>query len=208
MAQGGLVPSLTAKRVSQLLLNLYFRGSQGINEISLQTKSLPTGSTETSTMSSVLVLPAPMSEVSAAGLQRGIVMSALPTTCISHGSQTQRLLLQILPSIFGISSLEKKGEDMEKPGTQRLFYRGANENLFGVIDKKASMVVKRAAKATFTVNTGITESGGPSGDMFFTDLDAKVGSSSSAKTTLSRGFAGIGDKNAFKGAVVHCVPFE
>lgn len=70
------------------------------------------------------------------------------------------------------------------------------------------MVVKRAAKAATSVSPDTVENGGHSGDMFVTDLDEKADGSSSAKATVSRGFADIKIENAFKEAVASCFPVE
>lgn len=67
------------------------------------------------------------------------------------------------------------------------------------------MPVKRAAKSTLAIDTGIAENGISSGDMFFVDPDEKIDGFSSAKTTLSRGLVKIGDENYMKELVAHCV---
>lgn len=53
------------------------------------------------------------------------------------------------------------------------------------------MAVKRAAKASLAVSTGITEISGPSNDLFVVELDKKADGDSCAKTMLSRGLPTI-----------------
>lgn len=74
------------------------------------------------------------------------------------------------------------------------------------LSAKKIIAVKRPAKAALTAYIGIAEIGGPSTDVFVAGLDEKLESTSSAKVTLSKVFAEIGNENALKKAVAHCVP--
>lgn len=68
--------------------------------------------------------------------------------------------------------------------------------------------MKRAAKASLVISTGITENGGSSSDNFVADLDKKGDRNSGAKTALSKGFAEARDEIGFKEAAAHLVPVE
>lgn len=70
------------------------------------------------------------------------------------------------------------------------------------------MIDKRGAKVASAVSTGIAEIGIPSSDIFVGDLDRTFDGHSSAKATLSRGFARDRDKNVFKQDVAHCNAVE
>lgn len=70
--------------------------------------------------------------------------------------------------------------------------REANENLIEVLSARRLVAVKRAAKTVLAVMTCINENDGPSDDMFVIDLHEKFVSNSSAKNTLSKGFAKAG----------------
>lgn len=67
------------------------------------------------------------------------------------------------------------------------------------------MVVKRAPKVAFAVNTCFAENGGPSDDMRVVGLDEKVDGSFSSKVTLSKGFVSTEDENVFEEAAAHRV---
>lgn len=69
-------------------------------------------------------------------------------------------------------------------------------------------VVKRVAKAALAANTGSADSVGPSTDISVVDRDERVDGNSSAKPTLSKGFAETRDENALKKAAAHCFPAE
>lgn len=75
--------------------------------------------------------------------------------------------------------------------------------MIGVVSAMEVMVVKGAAKAALAVSTGIAENGSSSNDMFAVDLNKNIPGHSSAKATLSRNFAEIGEENASKDTVSH-----
>lgn len=70
----------------------------------------------------------------------------------------------------------------------------ASDTLTGVVSVRMFTIVKRVAKTAFAVNIDIAENKGPSCSKFFSDLDEKVDCSSSAKNTLSKSLAEIGEK--------------
>lgn len=67
-------------------------------------------------------------------------------------------------------------------------------------------MVEGMAKALLAVRTGIGKNGSVSSDMVIADLGEKPGGNSSARATLSRGFAEVENENAFQEAPAHCVP--
>lgn len=83
-----------------------------------------------------------------------------------------------------------------------------NDILIGVVGGREVMVLNHAAKAAVADSTGFVENGGFKSDIFVAELDGKVESSSSAKTTLSRGFVETGDGKAFKEAAANCVAVQ
>lgn len=61
-------------------------------------------------------------------------------------------------------------------------FRRAKTDLIGVVSASQNKVMTREAKAALAVNTEIAESGDPSSDAFFVDLDKNSHGNSSAKS--------------------------
>lgn len=68
--------------------------------------------------------------------------------------------------------------------------------------------MESAAKAALAIDNGIAENSGSSSAKFVAETDEKGDSNSRVRATLSKGFAEIGEENAFEEAVAHCVQVE
>lgn len=81
-------------------------------------------------------------------------------------------------------------------------YRGANDNLIGVLSAREILTVKCAAKTAHGVSSCIADGGGPSAELSAVDLDEKTDVNFSPKATLSRDCAKTTDENAFKNSLL------
>lgn len=193
---------------SQIFSRLYFCGLKRLNKKFLTVQLLIDETDGNPDSDFVPHFPSSDVRNGEAGLERCVMMSALPAICTALVPQVQKPLVYI--------SLQRIGDPVtRKERIRRLqaldrseSFLDADYNVIEVSSAKMITAVERAAKGALAVSTGVAEKSSLSNVRFVGDMNRKFDGKYSGEGTLSRAFAEIGDESAFKDAGAHCVPVE